>query len=111
MWAFIEADWRCYPAALLTMAGALLTLRGARRCTDGLRRPYRDPTRALTFVEGLRLAIVGLALAGVGAAWAWTVPWLLALSLAVGGEEALETSIAVGALRRAARAPSVKGLP
>jgi hypothetical protein len=36
------------------------------------------------------------------------MPWLLALSLAIGGEEALETSIAIHALRRAAPASSVR---
>jgi hypothetical protein len=36
---------------------------------------------------------------GIGAAWIWHLPWLLVLSLAIGGGETLETSLILFALR------------
>jgi len=54
----------------------------------------------LAHMTAFRLSVVGLAVAGLGASWAWQQLWLLALSLAIGGEELLESSICVYALRR-----------
>ena len=54
----------------------------------------------LTWYRGFRLSVVGLALAGIGAAWAWQQTWLLVLALAIGGEETLEATIAIFGLTR-----------
>lgn len=103
MHALIDLSWRGYPAAVLMALGAALALRGLRTELEGMKRPARDPAKALTVMRGFRLAVVGLALVGLGAAWAWQLAWLLALSLAIGGEETLESSIAIFALRRGRR--------
>ncbi len=50
-------------------------------------------------VSGFRLAITGIAVAGVAGAWVRQQVWLLALSLAIGGEELLETSFVLYVLR------------
>lgn len=86
--------------ALLMAAGAPLLLAGLRREWDGLRRPVRDPAKVLTWVRGFRMSMIGLALAGSGAGWLLGQMWLVVLSLAIGGEETLESSIMHFALTR-----------
>ena len=51
------------------------------------------------WVSGFCTAITGLALAGIGAAWGWHLPWLLAVSLLIGAEEILESSVILVALQ------------
>lgn len=58
-----------------------------------------DPGRALTLVRGFRIGITGLCLAGIGAGWLWDAEWLLGLSLIIGGEELLESSVIIKALK------------
>lgn len=41
-----------------------------------------------------------LAFIGVGAAWQWQQLWLLVIALVIAGEEILESSIVIFALRR-----------
>ena len=99
--------WGAYPAAALLLVGSALAFQGLLRCRAALPHPRSGVMEPLTWMRGFRLTIVGLAVAGVGAAWLWHLGWLLALSLAVGGEEALETSIAIHALRsQAGRTPA-----
>ena len=62
-----------------------------------------DPEKVLPWIQGFRLWIIGLDLAGLGAAWGWQFTWLLVLTLAIGGEEDLESSIVIFALRRRRR--------
>ncbi|MEE9325038.1 MAG: hypothetical protein V3U90_05770 [Dehalococcoidia bacterium] len=97
--ALIDPWWRIYPASVLMALGAALAMVGLRNELDGLLRPVRDPEKVLTLIRGFRLAIIGLALIGLGAAWLWGLAWLLILSLAIGGEETLESSIVIYALR------------
>lgn len=97
--ALAQLTWRIYPAAGLMALGILLTVRALRICRIAWRRPVSDLMEPLGWLRGFRLTIIGLALAGVGAAWLWQLGWLLALSLVIGGEETLECSIAVSALR------------
>lgn len=99
--ALVELSWRAYPASVLMILGAWLALRGGRGYVVGTRLPLTDRWKSLVTMQGFRLTIIGLALAGAGAAWLWQLGWLLALSLAIGGEETLECSICVYALRRA----------
>lgn len=86
------------PLALILL-GLVLAIRGLRQCRLAFPRPRAASMQPLAWMLGFRLAILGLAAAGAGAAWLWHLPWLLALSLAIGGEETLETSIAISALR------------
>jgi len=90
-------------AALLAALGLALAWRGLRLCRAALPRPRSASMQPLTWMRGFRLTLFGLALAGVGAAWFWHLGWLLALSLAIGGEETLESSIAIAALRAQSR--------
>jgi hypothetical protein len=84
----------------LVGAGSALLLLGGRVEIDGITRPLRDPAKVLTWVRGFRLTMIGLALAGTGAGWLLDQTWLIVLSLAIGGEETLESSIMHFALTR-----------
>jgi hypothetical protein len=96
----IDASWQTYAASALIVAGAPLLLAGLVIELDGIRRPLRDPAKVLTWVRGFRLSMIGLALAGTGAGWLLDQTWLIVLSLAIGGEETLESSIRHFALTR-----------
>jgi len=87
-------------AATLFALGMPLLIAGLWREWDGLRRPLRDPAKVLTWVRGFRLSMIGLALAGSGAGWLFGQTWLVVLSVAIGGEETLESSIMHFALTR-----------
>jgi len=87
----------------LVLGGLLLAVRGCRLLFDGLRRPLRDPDKNLTWMLGFRLAVIGLAVVATAAGWQWQQLWLLLLALAIGGEEALESSLCIFALRRGKR--------
>ncbi len=91
--------WRGYPATGLMLFGACLTASAWRRCRTAWPRPLVDTMQPLLWLRGFRLAIVGLAVIGTGAAWLWQIAWLLVLSLVVVAEETLECSIAIAALR------------
>ena len=102
--ALIDLAWRIYRASVLMALGTLLTLRGTVKEWVGTRRAMRsDPAKILVFLMGFRLAIIGLAVLAIGAAWAWHIPVLLVLALVVGGEELLESSVHIYADRRGRR--------
>lgn len=93
-----SASWAQYPATLVFVAGAVLAVRGVLRCWASFPR-VQASMQPLDWMRGFRLTLFGLAVAGAGAAWLGQVEWLLLLSLAIGGEETLETSICISALR------------
>ena len=97
----IDLSWRAYPAAILMAVGLAVGLRGARTFMHGFDRPFDGPSRVLVGVRGFRRGIVGLAIAGVGAAWLWQIDWILVLSLVIGGEELLESTFHIQALSMA----------
>ena len=104
MEALIDLSWRIYPATVLMAVGASLFLLGMAKEWSGLRLALNgDPGKILIFLLGFRLSIIGLALAGIGAAWAWHLTVLLVLSLVIGGEELLESSAHIFAVRRGQR--------
>lgn len=94
--ALMTLSWRAYPAAALLVLGIGLAVGGLR----GMAQPLRGPIALPAWIGGFRLAVLGLALSGVGAAWLWQLPWLLAVALGVGGEEILESSAYLAALER-----------
>lgn len=100
MEALVTASWQNYAAAILVAAGTPLLVAGFVIELDGIMRPLRDPTKVITWVRGFRLSMIGLALAGTGAGWLLDQTWLIVLSLAIGGEETLESSIMHFALTR-----------
>jgi hypothetical protein len=100
METLIDLSWRIYPAAALGALGFALLTRGLILLGAGLRRSIWDPGKSLTLMRGGRYSIVGLAIVALGAAWQWHLLWLLILALAIGGEELLESSIVIFALRR-----------
>ncbi|HYC01119.1 MAG TPA: hypothetical protein VEC57_18435 [Candidatus Limnocylindrales bacterium] len=91
-------SWESTGAFALMGAGAALVLRNvvAWRRAAAMRR---DPERALWLARGFRTGIVGLCAIGAGAGWHWNVAWLVVLSLIIAGEELLETTVLVMALR------------
>lgn len=94
------AEWQTVIQVVLMAAGPLIAGRGLVQEWDGLRRPIRDPAKVLTFLMGFRMSVIGLALVGIGAGWMWDITWLLVLSLAIGGEETLESTVHIFAVTR-----------
>jgi hypothetical protein len=84
-------------------AGMAAFLHGALRLLRALRLSFWDRSKPITWVGGFRTAIVGLAIVGLGASWLTQQLWVLLLALAIGGEELLETSVILYALRRGQR--------
>ena len=96
----IDLAWRLYPATALMAIGATVLWLGLRMAWRGLARPMGDPTKMQTFVRGFRVAVIGVTLAGLGAAWSWHLTWLFVLSLVFGIGEILESSTHLAILRR-----------
>ena len=95
-----DLSWRIYPASALVAVGAAILLSGIRLEVQGIRRPAGDSMKMVTVIRGFRIAVIGLALASLGAAWTWHITWLFVLALVVGGEEVLESSVHLFILRR-----------
>ena len=78
------------------------------------RLALRGPTELRWLARSFRRVVMGLALIGIGAGSMAHIPWLVTLSLIIGGEEVLESSVMAAALhdeekRRAAEAASASG--
>lgn len=83
----------------LVAVGVPLAIRGLQIEWRGIRMPIREPGKVLTFFRGFRTSVIGLALVGIAAGWAFDQTWLLLLSIAIGIEETIESSIDIFALR------------
>jgi hypothetical protein len=70
------------------------------------------PRRPLNMVRSLRAVLVGVSMVGLGAGLYWRNGWLVGLSLIIGLEELLETTVVVLALRdeTARRESDVEGV-
>jgi hypothetical protein len=101
--AIVDLSWRAYPSAALMAAGLALFLYGAEMLMTSIRISIWNLDRPVVWVRGFRAAIVGLAIVALGASWMWQQLWVLLLALAIGGEELLETSVILFALRRGQR--------
>ena len=98
--AIVDLSWRMYPASAAMAAGVTLAAHGVRTEVAAWRTHTAfDPMRALLFVQGFRLAVIGITLTGTGAAWLWHIEWLFWLSVIVMGEETFETTLVIGGLR------------
>lgn len=103
MEAVVDLSWRIYPSLMLQSAGLALAVYGLVRQFRGIVMPVRNPDKGLTWMAGFRLTIVGLAVAGIAAAWLWQSVFLLVLALLIGGGETFESSLDIFALRRGRR--------
>ena len=74
--ALTDLSWRIYTAATLMAIGAAILTSGLRLEVDGIWRPTDDPIKMVTVIRGFRVAVIGVALASLGAAWIWSVTWL-----------------------------------
>lgn len=102
MEALLLAPWRTMPALLLAAAGLVVFVRGVR-AMGAARTQARDPERALLVARAFRVWIMGLCVVVLGVAWLAGLGWLAVIALIVLGEEMLETSVMVAALRDGAR--------
>jgi len=93
-------------AALMIPFGLAMLVVGIRRGAAGVRRYDHDPPRALALLRGFRISIVGLCLAGLGAGLFWDIGWLIGLSLIIGGEELLESTVVITAMTHPVNASS-----
>ena len=101
--ALVDLSWRLYPAAAIMAAGAAMVAWGALTLFRTDQIDARDRGKAILLVSGIRLLLMGGAIAALGASWYWQQFWLLVLALAIGGEELLETSFVLFILRRGKR--------
>lgn len=99
MEALLTTPWRTGPAWLLVLLGAWLVARAVRRWR-GLPAELRDPARALAIARSGRRIILGLCVIGFGIGWMLSTEWVVLLALVILGEEMLETSTMILALRR-----------
>ncbi len=103
-WIVVDASWRAYPAALLALLGLVLLGRGLWAGSTGSLGLLRQGRDAVAWIHDFQIAVTGLALIGVAAAWVWGLTWLLVIALGIVGEELLETSRILTALKRHQRA-------
>jgi hypothetical protein len=102
--AFFEWPWRFYPATAIAVVGLWLTVRGLRR--QALARRYSETTmtKPIGLMSGFRLILLGVPLVLVSAGWVLQQEWLFWIGVVVAGEETLETSMLLAALREGERA-------
>jgi hypothetical protein len=105
--AFFEWPWRFYPAVAIAVFGALLAVRGLRR--HAIARRFAESTMAkpIGHVSGFRLILLGVPLMMASAGWALQQEWLFWIGVIVAGEETLETSMLLAALREGEKAQAL----
>lgn len=96
-----EVAWASYPLMLL---GLVLTARALRQ----MGRAFRSTADDWGYITGFRRMIIGMAIFGLGMAWATWQVWILAITLGIAFEELLETGGMITTLRRQRRQ---RGLP
>jgi 4-amino-4-deoxy-L-arabinose transferase-like glycosyltransferase len=98
--AFFAVEGSFPYLAFAAMAiGAVVAVVGTRRSLTAARCLRLDPERALGILRGFRIAIVGLCFAAGGIGWLLEISWLFWVSVVICGEEVLESSIGIAALR------------
>ena len=95
----LDAHWRYPPAAILFAYGLMMLWRGLWGGPGGARGLIRRRTGGLGRIEGWRLSVLGLAVAGLGAAWLWESRVLLFLALGIGYCEVQEATLVINAWR------------
>jgi hypothetical protein len=108
-WPTMERPWTDWPDAwvwiggIVLIAGGSALAEGIRRLRIALRSSEPDPGRALGVILSARIAILALAICGIGAGLVAELGWLWKVSLVILGEESLEGAVHVAALREGAR--------
>jgi len=97
MTEIFDLTWRAYPALVLIAGGVVTAVWSAMRAVRRARGTH-DPQRVLAILQGFRIAVVALAVAGLGLACWLQSPSLFGLALIIGGEELLESSVMIAAL-------------
>ena len=109
-WIVVDAPWRAVPAAGLALIGLVQVGRGLWFGAAGSPGLLRQGHDAIAWIRCFQVAVFGLALVAIAAAWVWRQPWLLAVALGVFGEEMFETSRILTALKQSPRrSPPVRG--
>ena len=99
----VDAPWRSYAAVALALAGLALVVRGLWFGANGRPGLLRQGRDTYAWIRCFQIAVGGLVLVAIAAAWEWQQLWLLVLALGVLGEEMLETSRILTALNRDSR--------
>jgi hypothetical protein len=79
--SLVDLPWRHLPAGALALAGLALVARGlwfGSAGSPGLLRQARD---AFVWIRCFQIAVGGLVLIAIAAAWVWRQPWLLVVAL------------------------------
>lgn len=100
---FFSQPWRVYPAASLIIGGLIIAFIGSKLAYGAIRIPRSGPATSLDLLRGFRFMVIGIAVAHLGAAWAWLVVWPLVFALVFIGEEMLEISFMIATVRRSRR--------
>lgn len=85
---------------VLVVYGAVAVLWSTRYATAA--RQFGDPRRALLAMRGIRLALIDVVLAAVGAGLWFDLDLLVGLAVVVGAYELFESTVAIIALREQA---------
>ena len=99
--------WRFYPAAALAIAGVMLTIGGFRRQARSRRLPAATMDKPIAMMRGFRLILLGVPLIAIAAGWVFQQAWLFWIGVVVAGEETLETTMLLAALRDGERAQAL----
>ncbi len=102
-------------AVALALVGLALVVRGLWLGANGRPGLLRQGRDTYAWIRCFQIVVGGLVLVAIAAAWEWQQLWLLVLALGVLGEEMLETSRILTALKagpdRHQAAPDSTGKP
>jgi len=87
----------------LLFVGAVLAIGGTWRGVRGSVRRNPDLSRAMALIQGLRVAILGLCVAGAGAGVLWEIEGLVTLSAIIALQELRETTFLLDMVAAQAR--------
>ena len=102
VWGVVrEMGWASYPLMLIGLVYTALAL-------GEMGRAFRRSSDDWGYITNFRRMIIGMAIFGLGMAWATWQVWVLAITLGIAFEELLETGGMIRTLRRQRRQ---RGLP
>jgi hypothetical protein len=95
-----EAPILALMSGALILVGAVLTRVGIMREWRAIRMSAADPAKSLALMQSFRIAVIALSIAALGIGLLADQLWLIILALIIGGEEAFESTMAIGAMTR-----------